>query len=50
MVVGDSYHMEFECISGYVMSGNELLTCLINGHWDKEPPTCNPVICPKPVE
>ncbi|XP_075228633.1 sushi, von Willebrand factor type A, EGF and pentraxin domain-containing protein 1-like isoform X2 [Lycorma delicatula] len=50
MVIGDSYHMEFECVSGYLMNGNSLLTCLSNGQWDSKPPVCNPINCTKPQE
>jgi len=36
----------FNCAAGYTLVGAEKLTCMANGRWSGEPPTCAPKPCP----
>lgn len=31
---------EFSCESGFTLVGHPLLTCMADGEWDNNPPTC----------
>ncbi|KAG6461638.1 hypothetical protein O3G_MSEX012764 [Manduca sexta] len=42
--LGHSAH--FSCQPGYHISGSALLTCMGNGRWSGEPPTCVETSCP----
>ncbi|XP_070571254.1 uncharacterized protein [Ptychodera flava] len=43
-------NVTYYCHDGYILNGTETMTCLINGTWDSEPPTCYPVSCGDPGE
>lgn len=47
-----SRSVTYTCQRGYRLEGPETLTCLENGKWDKEVPTCQPIYCllPKPID
>lgn len=38
----------YECNEGYILEGEELLTCLQNGQWSSSTPSCSKVSCPLP--
>ncbi|XP_078663210.1 E-selectin-like [Branchiostoma floridae x Branchiostoma belcheri] len=42
----DLYGTSFRCHAGYNLVGPSTLTCLENGTWDGNPPTCEVVQCP----
>ena len=31
---------QFSCENGFTLVGNPLLTCMTDGEWDNNPPTC----------
>jgi CUB/sushi domain-containing protein len=35
----------YECLPGYVLSGDRTRICMRNGMWTGDPPTCQPVNC-----
>ncbi|XP_020380223.2 membrane cofactor protein-like [Rhincodon typus] len=39
---------EYSCNDGYSLIGTKSLTCLEDGTWDKNPPVCKVVECPRP--
>ncbi|XP_076145380.1 sushi, von Willebrand factor type A, EGF and pentraxin domain-containing protein 1 isoform X2 [Alosa pseudoharengus] len=47
-----SRSVTYSCQQGYRLQGTETLTCLENGEWDQEAPTCQQVYCapPKPIK
>ncbi|XP_055055760.2 sushi, von Willebrand factor type A, EGF and pentraxin domain-containing protein 1 isoform X1 [Misgurnus anguillicaudatus] len=42
----------YSCQRGYRLQGPETLTCLENGQWDQNPPSCVQIYCspPKPID
>ena len=40
--------LKFDCNRGFEMRGNDIITCLDNGQWSNENPTCIPIQCPMP--
>uniref|UniRef100_UPI00398EE43F sushi, von Willebrand factor type A, EGF and pentraxin domain-containing protein 1 n=1 Tax=Pristiophorus japonicus TaxID=55135 RepID=UPI00398EE43F len=38
----------YSCKKGYVLSGAAEISCLANGSWSHETPTCEPLMCPTP--
>ncbi|XP_073447245.1 sushi, von Willebrand factor type A, EGF and pentraxin domain-containing protein 1 isoform X2 [Aquarana catesbeiana] len=51
-VLGTDYsygkEVEYECHEGYMLKGDKKRTCLENGHWSGEMPSCKEIICEKP--
>ena len=51
-IVGENFSygevVHFACNPGFRMSGNNATTCLAEGYWSHEVPTCQPVTCPEP--
>uniref|UniRef100_A0A8C1SDC7 Sushi, von Willebrand factor type A, EGF and pentraxin domain-containing protein 1 n=1 Tax=Cyprinus carpio TaxID=7962 RepID=A0A8C1SDC7_CYPCA len=47
-----SQSVTYSCHRGYSLQGPETLTCLENGQWQQEAPTCVQIYCspPKPIE
>lgn len=47
-----SRSVTYSCHRGYQLEGPETLSCLENGKWDKEVPSCKLIYCspPKPIE
>ncbi|KAI5629830.1 sushi, von Willebrand factor type A, EGF and pentraxin domain-containing protein 1 isoform X1 [Silurus asotus] len=47
-----SRSVTYTCQRGYSLEGPETLTCLENGKWDKEVPSCKQIYClpPKPID
>ncbi|XP_072444221.1 sushi, von Willebrand factor type A, EGF and pentraxin domain-containing protein 1 isoform X6 [Chiloscyllium punctatum] len=40
----------YSCNKGYVLSGAAEISCLANGSWSHETPTCEPLMCPTPQD
>ncbi|XP_078730420.1 protein lev-9-like isoform X2 [Lampetra fluviatilis] len=40
--------VRFSCNEGFLLAGQDTITCLPNGQWSGYPPTCQPV-CPPPT-
>ncbi|XP_063422165.1 protein lev-9-like isoform X1 [Mytilus trossulus] len=40
--------MEYECNEGYFLTGRRMRTCLANGTWDGQEPSCETVTCQEP--
>ena len=44
-IIGSDYNygaqISFRCKAGYTMRGSDVATCLNNGQWDSQPPTCH---------
>ncbi|XP_072419726.1 membrane cofactor protein-like isoform X2 [Chiloscyllium punctatum] len=40
---------EYSCNDDYSLIGTAVLTCQADGTWDKDPPDCRVVECPRPV-
>uniref|UniRef100_A0A8C2FG24 Sushi domain-containing protein n=1 Tax=Cyprinus carpio TaxID=7962 RepID=A0A8C2FG24_CYPCA len=47
-----SQSVTYSCHRGYRLQGPEMLTCLENGQWHQEAPTCVEIFCspPKPIK
>ncbi|XP_051576791.1 sushi, von Willebrand factor type A, EGF and pentraxin domain-containing protein 1 isoform X5 [Myxocyprinus asiaticus] len=47
-----SQSVTYSCQKGYRLQGPETLTCLENGEWDQEAPSCAQIYCspPKPID
>lgn len=43
-----SQSITYSCQRGYRLQGSETLTCLENGQWDQEAPSCVQIYCPPP--
>ena len=44
---GDTYHMK--CPIGYMMEGNDTITCMESGVWSASVPQCHISLCPEPM-
>lgn len=42
--------VQYTCLEGYILEGNNVLQCSSNGMWQGSVPRCNPVDCGKPPE
>ena len=40
--------MTFGCDVGFRLNGSADSTCMLNGTWSTEPPSCDAVVCPSP--
>ena len=41
---------EFECSTGYEISGSKIIHCREDGRWSNHLPQCRPVNCPRPIQ
>ncbi|XP_078251223.1 sushi, von Willebrand factor type A, EGF and pentraxin domain-containing protein 1 isoform X2 [Rhinoraja longicauda] len=45
-----SMKVVYSCNKGYVLSGAVEISCLANGSWSHQAPTCEPLMCPTPQD